>query len=98
MAKSQLPMIQTSASPPPLSLPPPVWAQDQTSDQSLFDGTGHGTETTGSASEAWWRTFTLNSREAAAGSPLGYAACGEEDPGSGLEFLVTQKRRRTEPS
>lgn len=36
------------------------------------------------------RDLVLTPREARAGSPADIAACGEEDPGSGLEFLVTR--------
>jgi hypothetical protein len=46
------------------------------------------------ATEIWWRTFKLSHREAEAGSPADASNCGEEDPGSGLEFLVTQEDRR----
>lgn len=97
MAKSQLPNPQTPSPHPAANIPTPDRVQDQAIEQPLINGTGHGTETAPSATEVWWRTFTLSSREAAAGSPMGYAACGEEDPGSGLEFLVSQKRRRTDP-
>jgi hypothetical protein len=34
------------------------------------------------------QNFVLSEREAEAASPE-YAVCGEEDPGEGLEFLVT---------
>jgi len=34
------------------------------------------------------QNFVLSEREAEAASPA-YAVCGEEDPGEGLEFLVT---------
>lgn len=37
------------------------------------------------------RDMLLSHREAEAGSPADVAACGEEDPGSGLEFLVTRE-------
>lgn len=33
--------------------------------------------------------FLLSDREAEAASPEAMAVCGEEDPGEGLEFLVT---------
>lgn len=33
--------------------------------------------------------FVLSKREAKAASPEYLAVCGEEDPGEGLEFLVT---------
>ena len=33
--------------------------------------------------------FVLSQREAKAASPEYLAVCGEEDPGEGLEFLVT---------
>lgn len=33
--------------------------------------------------------FVLTEREAEAASPESMAVCGEEDPGEGLEFLVT---------
>lgn len=36
------------------------------------------------------RDLVLTHAEARAGSPEDVAACGEEDPGSGLEFLVTR--------
>lgn len=36
------------------------------------------------------RDMVLSHKEAEAGSPADMAACGEEDPGSGLEFLVTK--------
>lgn len=37
------------------------------------------------------RDMVLSHKEAQAGSPADVAACGEEDPGSGLEFLVTKE-------
>lgn len=40
------------------------------------------------------RDLVLSHDEAEAGSPPDGAACGEEDPGSGLEFLVTRRRDR----
>src|SRR5690606_7859974 len=40
------------------------------------------------------RDLVLTHREAEAGGPPDGAACGEEDPGSGLEFLVTRGRKR----
>lgn len=100
MAKSQLPNPMMPSSQPAKSAPVPDSLQDQTTEQPVTNGngTGHGKQTAVSATELWWRTFTLSSREAAAGSPMGYAACGEEDPGSGLELLVSQKRRRDDPS
>ena len=97
MAKSQLPNPQVQSSQPKASAPVPDRVQDQATEQPSINGTGHGTETAPGATEVWRRTFTLSSREAAAGSPMGYAACGEEDPGAGLELLVSQKRRGTEP-
>lgn len=33
--------------------------------------------------------FVLSEREAEAAAPEAMAVCGEEDPGEGLEFLVT---------
>ncbi len=36
------------------------------------------------------RDLILTHKEAEAGSPDDMAACGEEDTGSGLEFLVTR--------
>lgn len=36
------------------------------------------------------RDLTLSHKEAQAGSPADIAACGEEDNGSALEFLVTR--------
>jgi hypothetical protein len=35
------------------------------------------------------RDFVLSTREAKAASPADMAVCGEEDPGEGMEFLVT---------
>lgn len=35
------------------------------------------------------RNFVLSAREAKAASPVDMAVCGEEDPGEGMEFLVT---------
>lgn len=100
MAKSQLPNPMMPSLQPAKSAPVSDSLQDQTTEQPVTNGngTGHGKQTAVSATELWWRTFTLSSREAAAGSPMGYAACGEEDPGSGLELLVSQKRRRDDPS
>ena len=37
------------------------------------------------------RSFVLSQREAEAASPENFAVCGEEDPGEGLEFLVTDE-------
>lgn len=37
------------------------------------------------------RDLVLTHKEARAGSPDDIAACGEEDIGSGLEFLVTRE-------
>ncbi len=41
-------------------------------------------------------TFVLSSREAKAASPDYMAVCGEEDPGEGLEFLVTDDSQSNE--
>lgn len=99
--KSQLPNPHASPLQPAVNKFLPDGVQDEAIAPSVTNGAGHdvaqSTESASSADEAWWRTFTLNSREAAAGSPMGYAACGEEDPGAGLELLVSQKRRRTSP-
>ncbi|MDQ2076691.1 hypothetical protein [Marinimicrobium sp. ABcell2] len=46
------------------------------------------------ATPAWWRALILTHEEAEAGGPAGASACGEEDPGSGLEFLVSREDRR----
>lgn len=40
------------------------------------------------------RDFVLTHEEAEAGSPQDGAACGEEDPGAGLELLVSRKENR----
>lgn len=40
------------------------------------------------------RDLILTHAEALAGSPEDIAACGEEDPGSGLEFLVRRDNER----
>ncbi|GGY78997.1 hypothetical protein GCM10011613_24720 [Cellvibrio zantedeschiae] len=39
------------------------------------------------------QNFVLSEREAEAASPEAMAVCGEEDPGEGLEFLVTEDSR-----
>lgn len=43
------------------------------------------------------RDMVLSHREAEAGSPADIAACGEEDPGSALESLVTRDQKQTAP-
>src|SRR5690625_7060173 len=85
MAKSLLPNPMMPSSQPAKSAPVPDSRQDQTTKQPVTNGTGHETQTAVSATELWWRTFTLNSRDAAAGSPMRYAARGEDDPGSRSE-------------
>ncbi|RYE55177.1 MAG: hypothetical protein EOP48_10765 [Sphingobacteriales bacterium] len=41
------------------------------------------------------QNFVLSKREAKAASPEALAVCGEEDPGEGLEFLVTDIDKET---
>ncbi len=41
--------------------------------------------------DAEHRDILLTHHEAEAGSPADIAACGEEDPGVGLEMLVTRE-------
>lgn len=97
MAKSRMPNPEKPSSRPTAGESVAKVVREQTTEPPLVDVAGHGPENAPSASEVWWRTFTLNSREAAAGSPEDYAACGEEDPGAGLELLVSQKSRRKDP-
>lgn len=40
------------------------------------------------------RDIVLTHQEAEAGSPDDVAACGEEDPGAGLESLVTKNEEK----
>lgn len=42
--------------------------------------------------EKFETNFTLSHKEARAASPDDMAVCGEEDPGEGLEFLVSNDR------
>lgn len=42
------------------------------------------------------RDFVLSTREAKAASPVDTAVCGEEDPGEGMEFLVTDYIKKQE--
>src|SRR5690625_6854296 len=63
MAKSQLPNPMMPSSQPAKSAPVPDSRQDQTTKQPVTNGTGHETQTAVSATELWWRTFTLNSRD-----------------------------------
>src|SRR5690625_3404607 len=98
MANSLLPNPMMPSSQQAKSAPVPDSRQDQTTKQPVTNDTDHETQNAVRATELWWRAFTLNSRVAAAVSPSGHAACGEEDPGSGLELLASQKRRRHDPS
>ena len=55
-----------------------------TQNQSIeIDGTNEIKETE--------HNFVLSHKEAEAASPDDMAVCGEEDPGEGLEFLVTDE-------
>lgn len=58
------------------------------------DKTTVGIESRNRQSSTDDRDFVLTHEEAEAGSPPDGAACGEEDPGAGLELLVS---RRKEP-
>lgn len=42
------------------------------------------------------RDLTLNHQDAQGGSPDDIAACGEEDIGAGLEFLVSRENEKEE--